>query len=68
VLALQAELSAKQAQLQALSLDNLALVAKARALEQLVKSAGAHCCCSVVLLLLLLAFMRPAAWRCHHRR
>jgi hypothetical protein len=37
---LQAELAEKQEQLQALSLENLALVAKARALEQLVKSAG----------------------------
>jgi hypothetical protein len=37
---LQAELAEKQEQLQTLSLENLALVAKARALEQLVKSAG----------------------------
>lgn len=40
---LQAEVSKKQAQLQALSLENLALVAKARALEQLVKSASKSC-------------------------
>ena len=37
---LQAELADKQAQLQALSLENMALAAKARALEQLVNSAG----------------------------
>jgi hypothetical protein len=41
---LQAELADKQAQLQALSLENLALAAKARALEQLVKSAGRVAC------------------------
>lgn len=37
---LQAQLSEKQSELQALSLENMALAAKARALEQLVKSAG----------------------------
>lgn len=37
---LEAEVASKQAQLQALQLENMALVAKARALEQLVKSAG----------------------------
>lgn len=37
---LQAQLVDMQAQLQSLSLENLALSAKARALEQLVKSAG----------------------------
>jgi len=45
---LQAQLSEKQSELQALSLENMALAAKARALEQLVKSAGGSillCCC-----------------------
>jgi cell division protein FtsB len=37
---LQAEVSAKQAQLQALQLEHMALAAKARALDQLLASAG----------------------------
>jgi hypothetical protein len=37
---LQAEVSSKQAQLQALHLEHMALAAKARALDQLLASAG----------------------------
>jgi cell division protein FtsB len=37
---LQAEVASKQAQLQALSLEHMALAAKARALDQLLASAG----------------------------
>jgi hypothetical protein len=40
---LQAEVSSKQAQLQALSLEHMALAAKARALDQLLASAGGWC-------------------------
>jgi hypothetical protein len=41
VAALEAKVRERQEQLQALGLENLALTAKVRALEQLVKSAGA---------------------------
>jgi hypothetical protein len=46
---LQAEVSSKQAQLQALHLEHMALAAKARALDQLLASAGAMNTCGAVM-------------------
>lgn len=46
---LESEVTAKQAQLQALALEHAALSAKARALDQLVTSAGGWQCSGAVL-------------------